>query len=266
MIALNIKKWTPKLSDIVAKIEPTVLPFVKIKNTFSSKDSEITSSKFAGRPYYSSVDKFPRSSNSERMIPLAQINFAEVPDIMNFPNEGLLQFYVSYDQNLGMNPADYTDNSNFKVIYIPKHEIEINKAITFAKDPIGFPPNFPINFSHSLSFYKDEAPITISDFRCKFFKQYFELQNTDQDLYWNKIAKTNFHKIGGYPHFGQDDPRTNSKYKNHTVQLLQILSTNENNSKASIFHGQRATMHFFITPQDLKALDFNNVLYYWDLY
>ena len=67
---------------------------------------------------------------------------------------------------------------------------------------------------------------------------------------------SNGHKMGGYPHFTQEDPRADS----HEILLLQI----DTDHPFGIMWGDSGISNFFISADDLANADFSNVLYNWD--
>lgn len=58
-------------------------------------------------------------------------------------------------------------------------------------------------------------------------------------------------------HISQDDPR---KYRHDNILLLQINS----DFNQDIMWGDVGLGNFFIRKEDLKQLNFSNVLYNWD--
>ncbi len=268
-------KLPKQLEKIKGQFDNTIKPFIEVKSKTVEKDIGILRSKFGGRPYISSIEDYPKDSNGKKMIPIAQINFDEVPNIEDFPKSGLLQFFISDNDYWGMNFSDLADQSDFRVLYTEKEKLDEKKAVKRDEFQIEVPSDFFVYKVHELFFDLKEAPITLTDFRCMIDQDYFynELSKEMRDFYWNKVALTSVHKIGGYSHFGQDDPRFDKKYQRYTVQLLQILSDagpneTEDEYKNSIHIGKtgRGTIHFLIQPEDLKNLKFDNVLYTWEHY
>ncbi|MGK7873632.1 MAG: DUF1963 domain-containing protein, partial [Xenococcaceae cyanobacterium] len=74
------------------------------------------------------------------------------------------------------------------------------------------------------------------------------------------------HKIGGYPDFVQEDPRSSSlEDEEPYILLLQIDSdTINSDTNKNIMWGDSGVCNFFIKESDLKKLDFTDVLYNWD--
>ncbi len=65
-------------------------------------------------------------------------------------------------------------------------------------------------------------------------------------------------RMGGYPFFTQEDPRSQNDSVKRDVLLLQIDSDDE------IMWGDCGVANFFISEEDLEDKDFSNVLYNWD--
>lgn len=260
-----MNKVLDQLKQIENSYKNTFMEYITVKNHPVKEPISVTSSKFGGRPYFDDISKYPVDKNNKPMLHLAQINFSEVPSLLGFPKSGILQFFVADDESFGLNIEDMTKQEGFKVIYLRENEIHQEKAVPVEDFRVQIPPDYFFYYNHKLSFELNKAAISLTDFRCKI--RYKELSTEVSDYYWDKIARTQEHKIGGYSHFGQDDPRYRS-YKEYTIQLLQILSTSCNDLKESIIIGKqlRGTIHFLIKPQDLENLDFSKVLYHWDTY
>ncbi len=243
-----------------AKIKDSVKPFVRIT---AQPDNTLTivQSKFGGKPYWPAKQDYPKDERGNPLVLLAQINWAEVPALDGFPAKGLLQFYVADDEIYGLNLDDLLDQSNFRVIYYQDfNEDDATEDFSFLKEA----KNFPIAKPHSLIFEKQEAPVAPEDMA---FEQIFEkspyefFEQFDKEVKeeYIKLAPPHGHKIGGYAHFTQEDPRFwDEAYENYQL-LLQIDSQDE-----SIRWGDRGIGNFFIKPEDLQALDFSKVLYHWD--
>ena len=71
-------------------------------------------SKLGGCPYLEDIGQYPMGEDGSPMMFLAQINLGEMPPLPDFPQEGLLQFYVENDDCYGL-------DSVCVVRYIPKY-------------------------------------------------------------------------------------------------------------------------------------------------
>ncbi len=251
------------LASYRKSIEDSVQPFVRIR-TNAEADTSITGSKFGGNPYLPPDVAYPTDAEDQPLFLLAQINCADLPTLSDFPTEGLLQFYIADDDLYGMDPDQPASPDYFRVIYHPT----IDKQ-HYVKD-FDFLPYFddmPLDEAYALRFELTEAPVSLHDVR---FDQVFETSHTvffDQfgaDAVevkgeYARLSRAHGHKMGGYAHFTQEDPRFEQKDYESAILLLQIDSEDE-----SINWGDRGVANFFILPEDLKNRDFSKVLYHWD--
>lgn len=70
------------------------------------------------------------------------------------------------------------------------------------------------------------------------------------------------HKIGGYPAFTQEDPRYIAKEDDHDILLLQIDT--DDIGEREIMWGDSGVANFFISRENLKQRNFQDVIYTWD--
>lgn len=243
------------------KIESSVKPFIRI---FAKADDDLglTQSKFGGVPYLPQGHEYPTGNNGQPLFLLAQINFAEVPALDNFPTQGILQFYAADDNMYGLDLDDPFEQANFRVLFFA----EVDE--TLAQDDIELPDfdNFPILLSHALRFELQSAPVSPKDhaFDACFGMPAFEFFDRFGDdkvevrRAYARLAQGNGHKLGGYAHFTQEDPRLVQEFEESKL-LLQIDSDHKD-----ILWGDEGIANFFIHPEDLKDLEFSEVLYNWD--
>ena len=82
----------------------------------------LTDSKFGGLPYISTDSDTPKDSNGNQLALLAQINCSNLPENTLYPKDGLLQFWISRNDDFGLgNKKDYC------VKYIKNIENNITK-------------------------------------------------------------------------------------------------------------------------------------------
>lgn len=245
------------------RVEESVKPFIRITAEVSQK-LDLTQSKFGGSPYFPKDYKYPVDRQGKPLIFLAQIYFSSVPHIDTFPHTGLLQFYVADDTMYGLNLDDPTDQSSFRVIYF--NEVNTENAL---KD-FGFLPEFkntPITQEYTLHFELSWAPVGTEDIHFDtifdsssytFFRNLGEQGQAIKKEY-NQLFSAHGHKMGGYAHFTQEDPRWVQQDFAEAVLLLQIDSDGQ-----GICWGDQGIAQFFILPEDLQNLDFSKVLFNWD--
>ena len=260
----------PELKKHRKKFESTIKPFIEIKTKLDDKIL-LWQSKFGGLPYWPNNLEYPKDNKGEPLYLVAQINFEEIPAIELFPNKGILQWFISPESGLyGLDDYKYEDMINqkdWRVVYFPKFNTKdkILEDFSFLKDPKDYDPWPPVLKACSLEFKKEIAPISLYDYQFEelfgdpfdFFRQLGPEGEEVMDAYGVDFSAKG-HKIGGYADFAQVDPR--KPEWGYNIQLLQI----DCEPSKDIDFGSAGVGHLFIKEEDLKNLDFSNVMYYWD--
>lgn len=262
-------KFTEELSDrlesVRETIESTLQPYISIEPELVS-ETNWTQSKFGGLPYLPKDTEYPKTPDGEYLFLLAQINFADVPSLNNFPTQGILQFYIASDDLYGMDFDNMSQQSGFRVVYFPEvSDRPENLTTDFSFLPK--PDDLPIEDSaiYHLNFSLQVAPIGVFDYQFDaIFKP--EFSDCSEAEYWEFIEEyeeffePGSHQLGGYPYFTQSDPRENIESEEPYCLLLQIDSTDDD----KIMWGDAGIGNFFIKSSSLKKLDFSDILYNWD--
>lgn len=259
---------TIELPDSLRAFSSQLLPSLRAFIRISAKDTPPFApwnSAIGGVPYWPKSEPYPSGANGEPLLFLIQINWIETPSLEPFPQQGLLQIFINADEDYGLNFQAPYDQSNFRVIYREKVTDNINELITdfsFLKNeafgPLSSRTSFGLDFSISEEFIPRENyrfdQLLGSDFFTQFGDQTWEVSQE----YW-KVASGMGHKIGGYPFFTQQDPRTEE-------QPLTLLLQLDSDVKMQLAWGDIGVANFFIHPDDLEANDFSKVYYNWDCY
>ena len=243
----------------------------------------LTDSKFGGLPYISTDSDTPKDSNGNQLALLAQINCSNLPENTLYPKEGLLQFWISRNDDFGLdNKKDYC------VKYIKNIENNITKESILNKYKLldeenseEYSPFNKKNTSFALKFEKGISTITSTDFlfediALKTIHELFPDENIE-DLYddlerdvFNTLFKAFNgveHAIGAYPTFTQWDPRNPEEKDVYGITLLQVESHWDNDSNSSgIMWGDSGVANFFINKEKLEHLNFEDVLFNWDCF
>ena len=243
----------------------------------------LTDSKFGGLPYISTDADTPKDSNGNQLALLAQINCSDLPENTLYPKEGLLQFWISRNDDFGLdNKKDYC------VKYIKNIENNITKESILNKYKLldeenseEYSPFNKKNTSFTLKFEKGISTITSTDFlfediALKTIHELFPDENIE-DLYddlerdvFNTLFKAFNgvdHAIGAYPTFTQWDPRNPEEKDVYGITLLQVESHWDNDSNSSgIMWGDSGVANFFINKEKLEHLNFEDVLFNWDCF
>ena len=241
----------------------------------------LTDSKFGGLPYISTDADTPKDSNDNQLALLAQINCSDLPENTLYPKDGLLQFWISRNDDFGLdNKKDYC------VKYIENIEDNITKESILTKYKLldeenseEYSPFNKKNTSFALKFEKGISTITSTDFlfediALKTIHELFPDENIE-DLYDDlerDVFDTLFkafngvdHAIGAYPTFTQWDPRNPEEKDAYGITLLQVESHWDNDSNSSgIMWGDSGVANFFINKEKLEHLNFEEVLFNWD--
>lgn len=101
-------------------------------------------SKLGGLPYWPQDAAYPHDPQGRPLHLLAQINFADVPPLSDFPRRGILQFFISpyftRTSFWGMNLQEPDVQSAFRVCYWP----EVTDDPAALRQDFGFLPALPI--------------------------------------------------------------------------------------------------------------------------
>jgi uncharacterized protein YwqG len=113
---------------------------------------------------------YPNDTKGKPMRLLAQINFLQMPHMELFPTDGILQFFISADDDIyGLNNDDFTCQKNFRIIYHQHINEDIDKLITDFSF-IDIDEYFPVPIEAKMLFQLDEEAVSIEDFQ---FEKYF---------------------------------------------------------------------------------------------
>jgi len=261
------EKW----SEVQTLLEENTLPSIKIR-LLDEKPTSIEQSKFGGVPYWPKDKTYPRGTNGKLLTFIAQINFAEVPGLLeHYPKKGLLQFFVGNDDVWGL---EFLSNKNPLEAYLNKAQKDF--AVVYHADTQGavedFEQEISESFKSNMSPYSGESAIGFSkvedvaspvDYRFdKIIQPFGRLNDELEEHAYESLMKTPDHKIGGFASFTQEDPR--GYYAPDEEWLLLFQMDTDSNSNIDIMWGDAGIANFFIRPDDLKSLDFSKVWYNWD--
>ena len=244
----------------------------------ASKEIKITDSKIEGIPYIPKGKKIPTNSKEQQFMFLAQINCEDLKGLEDFPEEGILQFWILGEDLLGLDFDDYTNRDGFDVIYYEKIEDYYSEdEFKEMYNPYKFDLKYmeiliasePCKMKFSLEKQKESFNYELLD---NLFKEvleeeslgfnekdklYEEVEKLYDDEFYEEIVGT---KCNGFPYFTQWEPRDDEQMKEYDTSLFQIDSGKE------VMIGDSGVMHFFINREKLKNKDFSDVFYHWDCY
>lgn len=242
----------------------------------------LTDSKLGGIPYIPQGGALPTSVDGKPLFMLAQINCEQLPENTLYPKKGLLQFWIAATEAplYGLDYEAPCSNDFKRVIYYP----DFGEALPiddFINDYTFDNENLPFNSKRqfALHFKEDTESISLEERAATqlFFEKWneaFSTHITTIDEFFDEVPddiceeinvyllkEHTGHKIGGYPYFIEYDPREENDP--HTFLLLQIDIDNVEGEEIC-WGNLGGVANFFISPEDLAACQFDNVLYNWD--
>jgi len=236
----------------------------------SDQNTSLADSKFAGLPYLPKSHRLPKDRKGQYMDLLAQVNFSQFPSEKPFPKSGILQFFISRTQELLYEKrTEQIFQQDFKVRYFPEVVSQDKLVTDFSIIKGDFITPFPIKNELHLSISKMIEPVSAMDYR---FNSYINFPTSDctitedgrtlEEFYFEHFLGAD-HKLGGYPYFIYNDPRSNSNFlKRFDTLLLQVVS----NDSQEIMWGDSGIIKFFINKEKLLELDFSEVYFIAEQY
>lgn len=281
-----------EMKDLVPNLlRRTEIPCMRLKLVDTMPG--IAESKFGGRGYVPHDAAIPANSEGVQMRLLAQIDCRQIT-IPDFPTSGLLQFWAINDDLTGCDFDNNTEQKDFRICYYETVDPTVTEEEVAAKEGNNLPCEedfFPIEGCFGLEFEQTTDRISMSDYR--FWEKIEQLMREcypeqAEPLLADEEAKEAFeeeleeylwdqdeldetpdwlpnafgHKIGGYPAFTQEDPRYIAKEDDHDILLLQIDT--DDIGEREIMWGDSGVANFFISRENLKQRNFQDVIYTWD--
>lgn len=267
----------------------TARPVVRF--TLEDGEPDIFASKVGGTPYLPHGEAWPLDRDSHPMDLLAQVDCSALAGLPDFPQEGLLQFFLARDDVYGADFDDGTAQTGFRVLY----RETVDRSVTAEEVRSKRPPApdddeayySPVLIPARICFQPVESQgITEQD--CRFDGLFAEKWNArrpdvpvqrpwdfykrlpedqrDYQLFTQPGWESGGHHAGGWPYFTQDDPRYDGKYEDLDVLLFQLDSDfgPESQRRDRVLWGDCGVANFFIRREDLQKRDFSRGLYNWD--
>lgn len=206
----------------------------------------------------------PLDGNGKPMRLLCAIFCEEFTESI-LPREGVLRFYISCGEVFGTDFDHPTRQTGFRVLYDREYG-----HLTEGEDP-GPDPQFPVGGCYGLRCgpaYRQAMPRVDHRFDDVFYGLLQELGvriDGDGDIEaLEELFSPEGHRVGGYPHFTQFDPRERPGLERYDTLLLQVDSMDILDMHIDI--GDSGVMNFFIPKEKLDRRDFSDVLFWWDCY
>lgn len=256
-------------------INETKVPMMNI--TTVDNQPSIFDSKIGGIPYLPTAAEVPVDSAGNPMQLLAQINCKDLQGLAEYPQEGMLQFYLT------TNPM--WEESSVKY-YASVDDSVTSDAISERLASIYTGDNgcFPVEREYGMEFSLGEESMSSDDDRLMalFCQYYTELANdwisvpedAGDEVYemFERYCDNSYaggHKVGGYQSAAQPP------YYFHYKRDAQPIDVNADDSKVLLFQmdsesnkgimwGDLGVARFFIKRSDLKAGKWDEAYLVWD--
>lgn len=221
-------------------------------------------SHIGGQVWMPEGEEWPRSATGQPLQFLAQLDFATLPPLPDFPTQGVLQFFTGPDDLYGANFDDVFDGA-FRVIWRPDDagagvlrsspEAEedyspLSKQLRqFSRSLVSRPDNMlPSPYGAEVEGYQ---PVIV------------DRPGFDGIATWmtdHATADRETHHVGGFLGTTQGDFRKGERFAALDRVLLQLWSERD----GSIMWGDLGQGSFTISQADLLARRFDRVAFHWD--
>ncbi len=247
-------------------------------------DSESTptifDSKVGGLPYWDPAKTYPTDSNGKKMYLLAQINFDQDKAESPLPQSGMLQFFIGGEEMYGLDLDHPSEQKDWRIVYHEKVDASVTAETVEA---MGIPSNngddeevdSPVFRSCVFRLVKKETWLTpdnwerFDELTLEVAKDLFDQTDAEsanevfgEDQY-ALLEEEYFYsensQLLGHPFFTQEDVREEGSRYNTLLFQLDSETVDD-----VVMWGDSGVGNFFINAEDLKRLDFSNVLYNWD--
>jgi uncharacterized protein YwqG len=256
----------PPLPDVLVPhekaIAATVLPIVG-GEVLDVPPPQPTGSQLGGLPWWPRGLPYPRAVDGRPLFLLAQIDFADMPELLQFPRQGLLQIFIGQSDHYGANLEDPTKPSGFACIHHVDTTLPMDSDLLLPSvGENGHLPLYNPLEARALVWRPNRMTVDPSDYR---FERLLPGIAGDENLLeaysgWvSGDAAVPAIRLGGYPTFTQEDPRS---WRNGAgigdVSLLTVDTTD------GIMWGDSGAAQFLMHEVDLMRRDFSRVAYNWD--
>ena len=266
--------------EIWVEYEKTAQTKTFAKITLTENELKITDSKVMGLPYIPKGAQIPQTANGDKMMMIAQINCDDLQGLADFPEKGILQFFVLNDEDglLGLDFDNQTVQDSFRVIYHEKiEEFYDENELKSIYNPYNFEESYITNDneSYKMNFELTSEKERFEDMFYHIFRKICKekgLKQTQEDWLYRKLlnfmqySENYYSQCDGFAFFTQEDPREyNEEYKKFDTVLFQLNSEfDENTRNWKVCIGDAGVINFFINRENLKKKDFSEILYNWD--
>ena len=225
--------------------------------------------RIGGPVWLAAGEAWPSDGEGKPMAFLAQVDFAAMPPLPDYPASGVLQFFIARDDFYGAN-FEKPEAGKFRVIWREKLDgpgklhmgrpagdrgIDDYSPLSDATVAQGIVLK-PARRDHvpSVESWLAERDLeTLLNDRARSDRIYAFVEKQDE------LARLDHH-VGGHPGFTQSDWRAQAPYQDVDRVLLNLWSDDH------IMWGDSGQGQFMIRREDLLKRDFSKIFYQWDCY
>ena len=224
-------------------------------------------SRIGGVVWIPDGETIPADRTGAPMSFLAQLDFAELPKLKDYPETGVLQFFIALDMYFG---ADFDDPGagDFKLVYratldgpgkmvrtrydgrngedfytpLESRKLQHRGVALTGKPGLSSPGLFSFQLRRDLpDFLENDSYATLNA-----LVQGGHVQNQE------------IHHFGGYPDTVQDDWRVTKELQEFDTVLLNLWSQD------GLMWGDAGQGQFLIRREDLRERNFDEAAFQWD--
>jgi uncharacterized protein YwqG len=207
-------------------------------------------------------EAWPTDAEGAPLEFVAQVDFAELPPLPDFPATGLLQFFIGRDDVFG---ADFDDPPRGSARVLWRRDAlqggHLHPQPALGDDSSPFQHGGVREAGLSLVGEPAEHRLPYGDWR---IEERLEgqlrrpgIEQVD-DLLESDDGAPLRHHVGGHPVFTQHDFREPGRFDDYDRTLLRLTSD------ASLLWGDCGEAVFLIRRGDLLNRDFSSAIFYWD--
>lgn len=223
-------------------------------------------SRIGGAVWLAKGESWPADSKGEPMTFIAQVDFGEMPRLPDYPQKGVLQFFIGRDIYFGAD-FDHPEKGEVRVIWRKDFEgsggLHVGKLA--GKNGIDdFSPIEGITVTDGLRLTAHAGMSEPTHDSWLFARDLPDIAKVWVPFGVNAFLTAPFLQpsershVGGHPEFTQDDWRTTPQYQEVDRVLLNLWSNDY------MMWGDMGQGQFLIRREDLLKRDFSKVYYQWD--
>ena len=225
--------------------------------------------RIGGPVWLAAGEAWPADPEGKPMSFLAQVDFAAMPPLPDYPTSGVLQFFIARDDLYGAN-FEKPEAGKFRVIW---HEKMDGPGKLHMGRPSGdrgiddYSPLYDATVEHGIALKAKrtgQLP-SIDSWLAERDLEKLLGEGDNSDRIYAFVDKQHqrvptVHHVGGHPGFTQSDWRSAPAYQDVDRVLLNLWSDKH------LMWGDSGQGQFMIRREDLLKRDFSKVFYQWDCY